>query len=174
MIIELIIQTPEELEREHFDWNVATATKRKEVERLQNLNEVRLTVYQFLWFQIKKTGYTQYVDDKEYNKRLKEEIRPDDPMYDYFMSKRQEEEKEEKEEERTEESGKPVVEDYMKASTKPKYRGPLPPPNRFGIMPGYRWDGITRGINYEAKRFTRSNITKMRKQQAYQWSVANL
>ena len=122
--------------------------------------------------QIKKSGYTQYTTDKEYNQRLKEEIRPDDPMYEYFMNKRKEEE--EDEEELPTEASKPEVDDYRKASTKPKYRGPLPPPNRFDIMPGYRWDGIIRGINYEAKRFTRANITKIRKQQAYQWSVAGL
>lgn len=168
----VIQQTPEELEKEHFDWNVATATKRKEVERLQSLNEVYSCLIEIIIEQIKKTGYTQYVDDKDLNKRLKEEIRPDDPMYDYFMSKRREEEVEETGQ--PDEGGKPVVNDFMKPSTKPKYRGPLPPPNRFGILPGYRWDGIVRGINYEAKRFTRSNITKMRKQQAYQWSVANL
>ena len=127
--------------------------------------------------QAKKRGYTMYATDEEYNKRLREELRPDDPMYDYFMSKRlekEEEEQAEKEAKNEEKEAKHTVSDYLEESTKPKYRGPMPAPNRFNIAPGYRWDGISRGNGYEAKRLIRMNITKMRKQQAYQWSVADL
>lgn len=127
--------------------------------------------------QIKRTGYTQYADDKELNKRQKEELRPEDPMYEYFLSKREEEEEiveADKRANNEEENSKPQVSDFTKESKKPKYRGPLPAPNRFGILPGYRWDGISRGNGFEAKRINRQNLQKMRKQQAYQWSVANL
>ena len=37
--------TPEELEREHFDWNVATASKRKEKEKILKLEEVGDSVF---------------------------------------------------------------------------------------------------------------------------------
>ena len=93
-------------------------------------------------------------------------------MYEYFLNKQKEEVEEE--ESTTNVNEKPEVEDYMKQSTKPKYRGPSPPINRFNILPGYRWDGIVRGNNYENKRISRSNISKMRKQQDYELRAADM
>ena len=171
----LSLQTPEELEKEHYEWNVATSTKRQHKEHIDEL--VKVDSIDSVELQVSRTGYTQYATDKDLNRRQKEELRPDDPMYKYFLKKRQEvEEKEnlEKELNNKEKDSKPTVSDFQQESTKPKYRGPLPAPNRFGILPGYRWDGISRGTGYESRRLVRMNVTKMRKQQAYLWSVADL
>jgi hypothetical protein len=45
---------------------------------------------------------------------------------------------------------------------KPKCRFQAPT-NRFNIHPGYRWDGVVRGTNYETRWFERSNEQKSKK-----------
>ena len=47
-------------------------------------------------------------------------------------------------------------------SDKPKCRFQAPA-NRFNIPPGYRWDGVVRGTNYETRWFERSNEQKSNK-----------
>jgi len=59
-------------------------------------------------------------------------------------------------------------------SGKPTYQGPEPPPNRFGIRPGYRWDGVDRSNGFEKLFFTKLSDKKAIKDIAYKWSVEDM
>ncbi|RHY26810.1 hypothetical protein DYB32_007262 [Aphanomyces invadans] len=61
-----------------------------------------------------------------------------------------------------------------KKNEKPKYSGPPAPPNRFNIPPGYRWDGVVRGNNWEEKALLKVNARKALKQDMYQWATADM
>lgn len=55
-------------------------------------------------------------------------------------------------------------------SIRPAYRGPAAP-NRYGIRPGYRWDGVDRGIGFEAERFKAINRRERNRDLDYQWQT---
>jgi pre-mRNA-splicing factor CWC26 len=44
------------------------------------------------------------------------------------------------------------------------------PPNRFSIPPGYRWDGVVRGSDFERRWFERANEVRSKKQGQYRLS----
>lgn len=56
----------------------------------------------------------------------------------------------------------------------PRYKGPAPPPNRFNIMPGYRWDGVDRSNGFESKYFSSISNKKAVSADAYKWSVEDM
>jgi pre-mRNA-splicing factor CWC26 len=88
---------------------------------------------------IRQRGFTRYADDEELNRSQKDKERWNDPAAAFvtvrFFPNL---------------SRYPVSvnpsDDLQKTRTKgprkPEYTGPAPPPNRFGIKPGYRWDGV--------------------------------
>lgn len=51
---------------------------------------------------------------------------------------------------------------------RPVYQGAAPP-NRYGIKPGYRWDGVDRGNGFEAERFKAMNRVERNKGLEYNW-----
>jgi pre-mRNA-splicing factor CWC26 len=61
--------------------------------------------------------------------------------------------------------GKPV---------RPTYKGPPPPSNRFGIPPGYRWDGVDRSSGFEKMYLERKNKAVAIQDEAYKWSVSDM
>ncbi|XP_046480683.1 BUD13 homolog [Neodiprion pinetum] len=95
----------------------------------------------------------RYADDADLERELKAQEREGDPMLAYIKRKQIKEGKQEPE--------------------KPKYQGPFMP-NRFGIQPGYRWDGVDRSNGYEKKWFDAQNARKAVQEEAYKWSTADM
>ncbi|XP_054611301.1 BUD13 homolog [Dunckerocampus dactyliophorus] len=93
-------------------------------------------------------------DDEDLDRMLREQEREGDPMA--AMLRRKKERK------------------THGVKDKPQYKGPLPPPNRFNILPGYRWDGVNRSNGFEQKRYTRIADKKAVQEEAYKWSVEDM
>lgn len=98
----------------------------------------------------------RYRDDEDLEKMLKDQEREDDPMLAYMKQKKK----------------KQNVKEGKKE--KPLYRGPDPPPNRFNIRPGYRWDGVDRSNGFEMKRFAMLANKAASQTQAYKWSSEDM
>ncbi|KAH8996705.1 Pre-mRNA-splicing factor of RES complex-domain-containing protein [Lactarius akahatsu] len=99
---------------------------------------------------IRQRGFARYVDDEELNRAQKERERWNDPAAAFMTKQRK------------------------KGVRKPEYTGPPPPPNRFGIKPGYRWDGVDRGNGFENKYFQKQNERRRTGAQSHEWSVEDM
>jgi len=98
----------------------------------------------------------RYRDDEDLEKMLKDQERDDDPMLAYMKQKKT----------------KQNIREGKKE--KPVYKGPDPPPNRFNIRPGYRWDGVDRSNGFERKRFAMLANKMATQTQAYKWSTEDM
>ena len=56
---------------------------------------------------------------------------------------------------------------------RPMYKKKFPA-NRFGLRPGYRWDGVDRSNGFEKALFARESNKKAISDEAYKWSVEDM
>jgi len=87
------------------------------------------------------------VDDVEMNEEMKEQDRWNDPAAQFLVKK-----------DRKGKAGKKV---YMGAAA----------PNRYGIRPGHRWDGVDRGNGWEGERFKAMNRRTRNKNLDFEWQM---
>lgn len=99
----------------------------------------------------KVLAFARKADDEEMNRELKEKERWNDPMMQ-FMS------------EKSSGAGK------RGKKGRPAYVGAAAP-NRYGIRPGYRWDGVDRGNGFESERFKAINRRERNKDLDYAWQM---
>jgi pre-mRNA-splicing factor CWC26 len=91
---------------------------------------------------------SRYADDVEMNEELMEKERWNDPAAQFLTKKKEEKSK----------SGIPL------------YNGPAAP-NRYGIRPGHRWDGVDRGNGFEKEWFAARNKVQRRGELEYAWQM---
>lgn len=95
--------------------------------------------------------FARKADDEDMNRELKEQSRWNDPMTQFMAEKE------------TSRGGKNL-------KRRPIYSGTAAP-NRYGIKPGYRWDGVDRGNGLEAERFKAANRRERNKGLDYAWQM---
>ncbi|KAI1784863.1 Pre-mRNA-splicing factor of RES complex-domain-containing protein [Ganoderma leucocontextum] len=101
-------------------------------------------------------AFARTADDVELNSELKAQERWNDPAAQFLTVRR------------------PLQKKKSKGPRRPEYTGPPPPPNRFGIKPGYRWDGVDRSSGFEKKYFQKQNERRRRGAESYEWGVDDM
>ncbi|KAJ1967421.1 Pre-mRNA-splicing factor cwc26 [Dispira parvispora] len=98
----------------------------------------------------KSQPLARYANDQELNRELSQRTRWDDPATKFIKNKS---------------TSKPQY---------PVYQGPTPPPNRFGIQPGFRWDGVDRSNGFESNYFSTQNSRIASAQRDYVYRTEDL
>ncbi|KAI0846759.1 Pre-mRNA-splicing factor of RES complex-domain-containing protein [Daldinia vernicosa] len=97
----------------------------------------------------------RHADDVDMNREMKEQVRWGDSMARFIEPKG---------------AGDGGGGKTRKVKGKPIYQGAWTP-NRYGIRPGYRWDGVDRGNGFEAERFKAINRRERNKGLEYSWQM---
>ena len=62
---------------------------------------------------------------------------------------------------------------YVVCVGKPSYKGDSAA-NRFGLRPGYRWDGVDRSNGYEKTWLAQASDKKALQDESYKWSIEDM
>ncbi|KAF8381462.1 hypothetical protein PRIPAC_70604 [Pristionchus pacificus] len=120
------------------NWNKGMAQQQRRAEALEEAVRVAAEP----WARTK--------DDVAMNDHLKDVIDvKEDPLAAFIMKKRQK------------------VDIQKGRKVYPRYEGAWPP-NRFGIAPGFRWDGVVRGTGFEGQLAISGNAKRAAEQEYYQ------
>ena len=143
-------------ERKEKEDAMGEVQKREKEERKEKLEEAKfLTV-------------ARHADDEEMNEELKGVIRWDDPMAAYMMKKQEEEGGG-----GGRATGRSVTEGDGgggRGARRKVYQGAAPP-NRYGITPGWRWDGVDRSNGFEKEWFQARGRKARNENLDYQWQM---
>ncbi|KAK5062743.1 hypothetical protein LTR84_004818 [Exophiala bonariae] len=108
-------------------------------------------------------------DDEDMNRDMKEVVRWDDPMAMY-MAQKKAEEREIQGPTNGSKGGGSGKGHALAAPRKKVYQGSAPP-NRYGIAPGWRWDGVDRGNGFEKDWFQARGRKARNEDLSYQWQM---
>jgi len=141
------------IEKAQYEWGKGTVQKEDEKAAQKELELIA------------DQPFARTVDDVRLDSYKKQIIHDDDPMAEYFKAKREKELNEQYKKSEKIENLKP---------RKPIYKGPTPPPNRFNILPGFRWDAVDRGNGFESKLFKNLSSKIGNKEDSYKFSSADM
>jgi len=112
---------------------------------------------------LQNSTFARRQDDERLEELRKNEIRKDDPMARYARNQNNNSNRKNSQNHQ-----------QQQQQIKSMYKGPPPKANRFGIRPGYRWDGVDRGNGFEDKVLAKKFSTNRKKEEAYRWSSADM
>lgn len=130
-----------ERDRKELEMNRGLVQQQEKAERQAELEKVR------------SEGFSRYAGHSEAEMSMKEKQRWNDPASGFLTNKK-------------DSTGQSNT---KHESNRPLYTGGYAP-NRFGIRPGYRWDGVDRGNGTEAKRFKEMANNKHRRNEYDNWA----